>query len=140
MVSKFRTFRDRSLNIKDISIIYILIMSMDYEEEKISKSVRIPLSILRQIKQDVKEKKFKDFSEGVITLIQDGQQFKKIIAMIQDPKQTKKAIKQIKKIETLNDVKKTLKKFEPHELSLIAKIAKMMEEEKVQQTYLDMKG
>ena len=102
-------------------------------------SVRIPNSILDILDDLVKEKKFRDKSEAIRTLIQDGLQFKKIVSMINDPKQVKKAIKKIKKIETFNDVKKTLKDFEPHELSLFAKIAKSLEEEKVQQTYLDMK-
>ncbi|MCZ6583071.1 MAG: ribbon-helix-helix domain-containing protein [Thaumarchaeota archaeon] len=103
-------------------------------------SIRIPISLLQILDKMIEEKKFKDRTEALLTLIQDGIQFKKIITMINDPKQVKKAIKKIKKIEAVGDVKNTLKNFEPHELSLIAKIAKSLEEEKVQQTYLDMKG
>jgi len=109
-------------------------------DRKSSTTVRIPGSILDILDDLVKRKIFKDRSETIITLIQDGLQFKKIILMMNDPNQVKKAIKKIKKIEAINDVKKTLRDFEPHELSLIAKIAKSLEEEKVQQTFLNMKS
>lgn len=113
---------------------------MTSDELKVSVTVRIPISLVQVLDLDVKDKKFRDRSEAIITLILDGKQLNRIITMIKDPKQVKKAIKKIQKMETFNNMKSSLKKFEPHELSLIAKLAKILEEEKVQQTYLDMKA
>lgn len=111
---------------------------MSHDEYKVPVSVRIPISILKELDKLVEQKKYADRSDAVRTLMQDGTYLNKIILMVKNPKKVNEIVKKLKNIDTMKDVEHTLDTMEPHELLIVQKLALNIRDKKVQQTVLDM--
>ncbi len=113
-------------------------MSMKSVDRKSSISLRIPNSILDILDDMVVHKKFRDRSEAIISLTQNGIHLDKIIQLAKNPKKSKELVKKLKQLDSIKEIENTLNTLEPHQLKLVEALAIDISNNKTKQTLLDM--
>lgn len=112
---------------------------MNSVDRKSSVTVRIPNSILDRLDRLVELKTYPDRSEAIRCLILDGEHLGEIVKLAKDPNKAKEVTKSLQQIQNLKDIKQVLQTMQPHQLKLVEALAIDINNQKVQQTLIDMR-
>ena len=112
---------------------------MNQVDRKSTVTVRMPNSILDRLDKLVENKTYPDRSEAIRCLIMDGEHLGEIVKLAKDPKKVKEVTKSLQQIQNLKDIKQVLQTMQPHQLKLVEALAVDINNQKVQQTLIDMR-